>query len=148
MPRRDTDPLSSFNFLLEIDGITRAGFNECTGLNAESNVIEYREGNENPITPRKQPGLSKYGNVTIKHGILVDDKQIFDWFKTGGIDGDVRRDDSMSIVLLNEKREESARWNLLHAWACKWTGPDLKAAANEIAFESVEICHEGVERQK
>lgn len=143
MPRRDNDPFASFNFILEIDGISRAGFNECTGLNGEADVIEYREGNENPITQRKQPGLLKYGNVTIKHGVSTD-TDIFDWF-TKVIGGDVDRKNTMSIVLLNEKRDEVKRWNLLFAWPCKWTGPDLKAGASEIAFESVEICHEGVE---
>ncbi len=58
MARRPTDPLANFNFQLEIDGITRAGFSECTGLNAEANVIEYREGNES-LTTRKLPGLIK-----------------------------------------------------------------------------------------
>lgn len=147
MPRRENDvfdPYGSFNFLLEIDGITKAGFSECTGINAESNVIEYREGHET-ITPRKLPGLNKFGNVTLKRGVSLD-TDIFDWFKQVR-DGDILRDESMSIVLLNEKREEKVRWNLLNAWPCKWMGPDMKANANEIAIESVEICHEGVDRQ-
>ena len=147
MPRREGnvfDPFASFNFLLEIDGITKAGFSECTGLNAESNVIEYREGDEG-ITPRKLPGLNKFGNITLKRGISTD-IEIFNLFKTV-LDGDIQRDPSMSIVVLDEKRTERVRWNLLEAWPCKWMGPDLKANANEIAIESVEICHEGVERQ-
>jgi phage tail-like protein len=53
----------------------------------------------------------------------------------------------MSIVLLDEKRQEVVRWNLLNAWPSKWMGPDLKANASEMAIESLEICHEGVERQ-
>src|SRR5215467_15505410 len=109
MPRRNTDPYASFNFLLEIDGITRAGFSECTGLNAESNVIEYREGNE-AITPRKLPGLNKFGNVTLKRGI-TQDADMFNWHKAV-MDGDIVRDESMSIVVLDEKRQEVVRWNL------------------------------------
>jgi phage tail-like protein len=144
MPRRNTDPYASFNFLLEIDGITRAGFSECTGLNAESNVIEYREGNE-AITPRKLPGLNKFGNVTLKRGI-TQDAEMFNWHKAV-MDGDIVRDESMSIVVLDEKRQEVVRWNLRNAWPSKWMGPDLKANANEIAIEALEISHEGVERQ-
>ena len=142
MPRRPTDPYANFNFLLEIGGITRAGFNECTGLNAESNVIEYREGTEG-LTMRKLPGLEKYGNITLKHG-TSQDSELFEWHKTV-FDGDIRREQSMSIVLLDERREEAKRWNLREAWPSKWMGPDLKAGANEIAFESIELCHEGVE---
>jgi phage tail-like protein len=144
MPRRNTDPYASFNFLLEIDGITRAGFSECTGLNAESNVIEYREGNE-AITPRKLPGLNKFGNVTLKRGI-TQDADMFNWHKAV-MDGDIVRDESMSIVVLDEKRQEVVRWNLRNAWPSKWMGPDFKANANEIAIEALEISHEGVERQ-
>jgi phage tail-like protein len=144
MPRRDTDPFASFNFRLEINGIVKAGFSEVTGLNAESNVIEYREGPDS-INARKLPGLIKYGNVTLKRGV-TNDPELFTLFKKV-IDGDISRDDSMSIVLLNEKRTEAVRWNLAQAWPSKWMGPDLKANANEIAIESLEIAHEGVQRQ-
>lgn len=144
MPRRPTDPFASFNFLLEIDGIAQAGFSEVTGLNAESNVIEYREGNEG-ITMRKLPGLEKYGNVTLKRGV-TQSPELLAWHKNV-IDGDIVRDEVMSIVLLDEKRQEVVRWNLRNAWPVKWMGPDLKAGANEIAIESLELAHEGVERQ-
>ena len=144
MPRRDIDPYASFNFQLEIDGITRAGFSECTGLNAEANVIEYREGNES-LTTRKLHGLLKFGNLTLKWGVSQD-LELFNWFKTV-MDGDIDRKQTMSIVLLDEQRNESVRWNILNAWPSKYVVPDLKANANEIAFETIELCHEGVERQ-
>jgi phage tail-like protein len=139
------DPYANFNFMLEIDGITVAGFSEVTGLNAESTPIEYREGNE-ALTTRKLPGLLKYSNLTLKRGV-TDQKDLFEWVKTVE-DGDVRRLKSMSVVLLDEQRNEAARWNLRFAWPTKYTVPDLKANANEIAIETLELCHEGLERQK
>ncbi|MDQ3806330.1 MAG: phage tail protein [Acidobacteriota bacterium] len=142
MPRRATDPFASFNFKLEIEGITIAGFSECTGLNSESNVIDYREGDEG-ITPRKLPGLNKFGNITLKRGISLD-KQIYDWRKDV-VDGDIKRK-NLSIVLRNEKRDEVVRWNLINAWPSKYMAPDLKANANEVAIESIEITHEGLFR--
>ncbi|HEX8475992.1 MAG TPA: phage tail protein [Pyrinomonadaceae bacterium] len=142
MPRRTTDPFASYNFRLEIDGITIAGFSEVTGLNSEQNVIEYREGDEG-LTPRKLPGLNKFGNITLKRGISAD-LQIYNWRKTVA-DGDITRK-NLSIVLHNEKHDEVVRWNLVNAWPSKYTGPDLKANANEVAIESVELAHEGMER--
>ncbi len=142
MARRATDPFASFNFKLEIEGITVAGFSEVTGLNQESNVIDYREGQE-PITPRKLPGLNKFGNITLKRGISPD-LSVYNWRKTV-TDGDIERRNA-SIVLHNEKHEEVVRWNLINAWPSKYMGPDLKANANEVAIESVELTHEGVER--
>jgi phage tail-like protein len=142
MARRATDPFASFNFKLEIEGITVAGFSEVTGLNQESNVIDYREGQE-PITPRKLPGLNKFGNITLKRGISPD-LSVYNWRKTV-TDGDIERRNA-SIVLHNEKHEEVVRWNLANAWPSKYVGPDLKANANEVAIESVELTHEGLER--
>jgi len=144
MPRRPNDPFAAFNFQLEIDGITRAGFSECTGLNAEANVIEYREGDES-LTTRKLHGLIKYGNVTLKWGV-TQDPELFNWFKTV-VDGDIDRKQTMSVVLLDEQRAEAVRWNIINAWPSKYVIPDMKSDGNEIAFESVELCHEGVERQ-
>ena len=144
MPRRPNDPFAAFNFQLEIDGITRAGFSECTGLNAEANMIEYREGNES-LTTRKLHGLIKYGNVTLKWGV-TQDPELFNWFKTV-VDGDIDRKQTMSVVLLDEQRVEAVRWNIITAWPSKYVIPDMKSDGNEIAFESVELCHEGVERQ-
>jgi phage tail-like protein len=144
MARRPGDPVASYNFQLEIGGIVKAGFSEVTGLNAEANVIEYREGTD-ALMPRKLPGLSKFGNVTLKRGV-TQDADLFNWHKTV-MDGDIRRNESISIVLLDEKRQEVVRWNLRNAWPAKYTGPDMKANANEIAIEAIEIAHEGVERQ-
>lgn len=142
MPRRATDPFASFNFKLEIEGITIAGFSEVTGGNTESNVIDYREGDE-AITPRRLPGLNKFGPITLKRGISLD-KQLYEWRKTA-VDGDITRK-NVSIVLQNEKHDEVARWNIFNAWISKMLIPDAKANANEIAIETVEITHEGVER--
>jgi len=142
MARRPKDPFASQNFLLEIQGVTAAGFSECTGLNAETNVIEYREGSDD-IFPRKLPGLSKFGNVTLKTG-LTTDTSLFTWHKSV-MDGNITRQ-NVSIVVLDESRKEQARYNLVSAWPSKYTAPDLKANANEIAIEAIEIAHEGMVR--
>jgi phage tail-like protein len=144
MARRATDPLASQNFLVEIQGITKAGFSECTGLNAESNVIEYREGKDD-IFPRKLPGLSKFGNVTLKRG-LTTDLTLFQWHQDV-MQGNITRA-NVSIMVLDESRKEQVRYNLQNAWPSKITGPDLKANANEIAIEAIEMVHEGIEMKK
>ena len=60
------DPYKNFNFRVEIDGITVAGFSECSGLESEVAVIEYREGAD--ISVRKLPGLAKFGDVSLCAG--------------------------------------------------------------------------------
>jgi phage tail-like protein len=145
MAHRANDPFSSYNFLSESGGLIQAGFSECTGLNSETNVIEYREGSDD-TTMRKLSGLSKFGKVTLKRGVAVG-QQIFEWRRmvtepSDDPEREPRR--NISIILLDEKRTEQVRFNLKNAWPSKWTGPDFKAAANEIAIEQLEICHEGV----
>jgi phage tail-like protein len=140
MPRRATDPLASYNFLVESGGILGAGFSECTGLGAETDAIDYREGKDD-IHVRKLPGLKKFGNVTLKRGVSIN-QEFFNWRKSV-LDGDIDRRD-ISIILLDEKRNEQVRYNLASAWPVKWTGPEFKASANEVAVETLEIVHEGV----
>ena len=126
---------------MECGGILRAGFSECTGLDSVTDSIDYREGNE-AITVRKLPGLNKYSNITLKRGVAVGQQDFFEWRKST-MDGDIDRRD-ISIILMDEKRTEQVRYNLTNAWPLNWKGPEFKASANEIAIESLEICHEGV----
>jgi phage tail-like protein len=135
------DPYAQYNFMVEIDGVTRAGFTECSGLTTEQDVIEYREGNET-ATMRKLPGLRKYSNIALKRG-FTQDKELWDWRKTT-IDGATERR-SGAIVLLDEGRNEALRWNFAEGWICKWEGPALNSTTNEAAIESLEICIENLE---
>ena len=135
------DPYSAFNFLVEIDGVTVAGFSECSGLTTETDPIEYRNGNED-ITVRKLPGLRKYTNISLKRG-FTQDKDLWEWRKKV-INGETERQPG-SIVLLDEARGEALRWNFRDGWPCKWEGPSVNAKNNEVAIETLEICHEGLE---
>ena len=63
------DPFGNYNFLVELDGITRAAFQECSGFDSTIDVIEHREGGEN-TTLRKLPGMTKYSNIVLKWGIV------------------------------------------------------------------------------
>ena len=137
------DPYSAFNFLVEIDGVTEAGFAECSGLTTETDIIEYRNGNED-ITVRKLPGLRKYTNIVFKRG-YTDSKELWEWRKTV-IDGQTERQ-SGSIVMLNEAREEALRWNFREGWPCKWEGASFNAKNNEVAIETMEIAVEHIELQ-
>lgn len=138
------DPYVNFNFLVEIDGITAAGFQEASGLDSSIEVIEYREGGNN-ITVRKYPGQVKHSNVTLKRG-LTDNTELYDWHKQWA-DGDPAAPrKNGSIVLLDRQGQERARWNFFNGWPCKWTGPGLNAEQNDIAIESLEIAHEGLAR--
>lgn len=136
------DPYGTFNFLVEIDGITRAAFQQVSGFDSTTDVIDHREGGDN-LSTRKLPGMTKYSNIVLKWG-MTEDRDLYDWHRRI-VEGDIERKNG-SIVLLNRKREEVARWNFIRAWPTKWDGPDLNAETADAAIETLELAHEGVQR--
>lgn len=138
-----TDPYRAFNFIVEIDGIARAGFQDCSGLDTSQDPIEYREGSEGHLTVRKLTGLVKYSNITLKGG-MTDDAQLWDWRKNIMSGKDDRKNGS--IILLDSMGQEKLRWNFREGWPTKWTGPTFNAKGNEVAIETLEIAHEGLEK--
>jgi phage tail-like protein len=141
-PQRD-DPYRAFNFRVEIDGITVAAFSEVSGLESETAVIEYRAGDEKRSAARKLPGLTKYANIVLRRGV-TQSAELWAWRKSVE-DGKVDRRNG-SIVLLDEDRSEVLRWNFVNGWISKWIGPTLNAEGNEVAIETIEIAHEGLEQ--
>jgi len=142
-PPQRNDPFKAFNFLVEIEGITQAAFSEASGLESETAVIEYRVGGEKVNWVRKLPGLTKFGNIVLRRGV-TQDAELWNWRKSI-VEGNVDRRNG-TIVLLDDKRNEVVRWNFWNGWICKWEGPTLNAKANEVAIETIEIAHEGLER--
>lgn len=139
------DPFRNMRYLLEIDGIVQAGFSDVTIPDTSSDPIEYREGNED-ITMRKLPGLTKYGNVTLKWGITTGSIELYNWRKQvmQGKMKDARR--SLAIILQDEEGNPAARWEFREAWPSKYNAPTLTAKGNDVAIEELEIVHEGMER--
>ena len=110
-----TNPYFNFNFHVEIDGITRAAFQEASGFDSAIDVIEHREGGDN-TTPRKLPGMTKYSNISLKWG-MTDDRQLYDWH-LNAINGSLEKKNG-SIVVLDRQGNETARWKLFQCLALK-----------------------------
>ncbi len=146
-PTLREDPYSVFNFEVVIQGVSedgssvRGSFSEVSGLGVEIDVIEYRNGSED-ISVRKIPGLKKFPNLVFKRGI-IGDSAMWDWIAQA-MSGQVQRANG-EIILQNESREEVMRWRFRRAWPCKWDGPTLDASSSNVAIETLEICHEGLE---
>jgi phage tail-like protein len=136
------DPFRTFNFQLEIDNIPLGAFSEVSGLTANTDAVDYREGTDLNPSVRKLPGLTKQSNITLKRGITTD-LSLWQW-RQNIVDGLPDRR-NVTIVLLNEQRQAVLRWHAESAWPTKIDGPSFKAAANEVAMESIELVHEGLE---
>lgn len=134
------DPYAQFNFLVEVEDLTVAGFTEVSGINMESDIIEYREGSD-LARMRKLPALFKFGNITLKRG-YTQSRDLWEWRKST-LDGATQRHNG-AIILLDEARNPVLRWEFFEAWVSKYEGPALNASTSEAAIESIEIAVESV----
>jgi phage tail-like protein len=139
-------PMTSLHFQVSWgDSENTSSFSEVSGLTMEAEVIEYRDGTDRSLTTRKTPGLKKFGNVSLKRGIMpaVAGNGLYEWYATIQAGTVARR--PVTISLLNEQHEPVVTWKVKDAWPVKVEGPGMNATGNEIAVEALEFVCEGVE---
>ena len=138
---KDVWPLPKFRFEVKWDSEVMS-FQEVSGLNVETQPIEYRAGGNTAFSVVKMPGLRKYGNVTLKKGVFRGDSKLWGWFTQIKMNTVQRK--PVTISLLDEAGKPTMVWTLANAWPAKVTATDLKAQGNEVAVESIEIAHDGI----
>jgi len=132
-------PLPKFHFQVEWGG-SKIGFTEASGLDVETEVIEYRDGASPEYHKIKMPGMRKYSNITLKRGTFQGDNEFFDWFNTVSLNTIERRD--LTLSLLNEEHSPVIVWKIKNAFPIKVQSTDLKSDGNEVAIESMELAHD------
>lgn len=139
-----TDPYRNFRFRLELDGIETGAFSEATIPDSTTDPVDYREGND-ATHQRKLSGLTKYGNVTLKKGI-IDNMELYDWRKSIEDSGAAANRKNISLILVDEEGNDKSRWDIVEAWPTKYDPSDFSAKGNEVLIETLEIVHEGITR--
>lgn len=137
----ETYPLVKFHFQVDWAG-TNIGFTEVSGLDVETELIEYRQGASPDYSKIKMPGMQKYSNITLKRGTFANDNEFYQWWNTVKLNTIERRD--ITIKLLNEEHEPVVVWKVKNAFPIKVQSTDLKGDGNEVAVETLEIAHEGL----
>ncbi len=136
-------PLPKFYFKVTWADGNDTAFQEVSGLDAEAQILEYRHGNSPVFSTIKMPGIMKYGNITMKKGVFTKDNIFWDWYSQ--IKMNVIARVTITISLCDESGDPMMTWTLKNAWPTKVTSTDMKSDGNEVAIESIEIAHEGVE---
>jgi len=136
------DPFRAFRFEVWLDDLPVAGFSECTGLQLETEVKEYQEGGQNTYV-HKFVTRTKQSNITLKRGIV--DPLLWDWY-WALVQGDIELKTGTIVVYSLDGNEIDMAWEFRRAFPCKCQGPDLNATQNNVALETFELCHEGLER--
>jgi len=122
-------------------------FQECTGLEIETDVQEYLEGGRNDGVIRRV-GRAKYQPIVLKRGMLFSDgtvePELWNWVQdvVSGV-RPVRRYDGL-IEVLDPGDEAVASWVFDRGLPQKLVGPQLNARTGEVAIEELHIAHEGL----
>ncbi len=139
-----TWPRPKFRYLVDIADVgTNLPFQEVSGLDVDTQSIEFR-GSNNPIfSPSKVPGLKKARSVTLMKGSLANDNAFFDWHTKIGPNA-IKRS-TVTIKLIDEKGALVMTFTLTNALFTKVTGVEFDSDRNEVAVERIEIvCDEPV----
>jgi phage tail-like protein len=139
--RREHDYIGNFNFKIEIEGVTQGAFKNVEGLDSETEIVEYQDGDD--IILRKRPGRTKYSNITLKRGYINTD-ELWMWRKAV-VDGLVERK-SGSVILCGDDGSEIMRYNFYEAWPCKWKGFTLDGKGTDTNVEEIELAVEKIDK--
>ena len=134
-------PLPKFYFEVQWDDAVMH-FQEVSGLDMDTQPLDYRHGNSPAFSVVKMPGIKKYSDVTMKKGVFKSDNKFWDWFNQIKMNTIKRK--PVTIRLLDEAGAPTMVWTLINAWPTKITGTDLKSQGNEVAVETIVIAHEGL----
>ena len=143
--------------------VLTGNFAEVSGLNAEMETEEYREGGRN-TGPHKFIKWGKYPNLVCRRGVTPNTDLWDLYYQVLYGDQSVLRKNG--IIVLTDRSAAGAAGSALSAipglaglgrlpiavWSFsnglpeKLQGPSLNAKSNEIAIETLEIAHEGLMR--
>ena len=138
------DPYAGFNFRMEIDGIEVAGFKEISGLEMETQVIEYAEGDDTNAWIKLIPGRTKFSEVTCKRGI-VEGNELWEWCEAiNDYPREIERK-SISINLLDNEGEPQKTYTLFETWPKKYATGTLDAGSDDLAMEEIVFVFENME---
>jgi phage tail-like protein len=134
------DPLPDHKFIVEIDGIASSGFTLVEGVRSTTEVIEYREGNENDV--RYLPGLTRVGALTLQRG-LTENSDLWEWYEEFQSGLGTRR--AMSIIILDHSRNERVRFNLQECFPAEYGILPLDSTPGGTATEEIVVACERVD---
>lgn len=147
------DPPAAFNFLVTLQGSggsvgggasmpkpPAAGFSEAGGLEMNLEVEEYKEGGVNDRVRQFATRMS-YSHIRLKRGMALSD-ELWEWIYAF-VEGRGERKDG-AVTLMDAEHKPVKAWEFIRGLPVKWSGPSLDANQSQVAFEELEIAHEGL----
>lgn len=144
MADQRNDPATAFRFTVRFDDLPPGGFSDCSGLTVETEVQDFREGGLNTHT-WKFVTRSKQSNLTLKRGIV--NRVLWQWYDDI-VNGKMQFRNGTILVHDPSGEKDALEFQIIQAFPVKWAGSDLSAAQNNLAVETVEFAHQGLQRLK
>lgn len=145
------DPYRNFKFKVKWDGQYVAGLSKCGALKKTTEKTDWREGGD-PSTSRALPGKTTYDAITLEAGV-THDTAFEQWANlVNNFQGDAamslknfRKD--ITIDVFNEAGQKVISYNVYRCWVSEYQAlPELDAAGNAVAIQTIKIENEGWER--
>ena len=116
-----TDPYTSFNYLISLEGTILGGFTEMS----------------------KIQGTHKVGDVTLKRG-LIDSTSLSNWIASAR-SSPMSAKKQVTITLRNEANQPVELYKLSQATPTKYTGPTLSGkGSGDVAIEELVLACENI----
>lgn len=136
-----TDPYPKFRYHVELDGLLAGGFSAVRGLEVELETEEYEEGGVHQHA-HVLPTRFTYPNLVLERGV-TDSRDLWDWMNRARYGVPERK--SGRVIVLDATGREARGWAFRDGYPVRWGGPELDADQAEIAIETLEIAHHGIE---
>ncbi len=132
------------HFSFEIGGVAIAGVHSIEGLEHETDVVEYQDGDDSVTHTR--PGNPKPGKMTVTKDWSPDDSRLFSWWRAAnGNAGNKNIRKNISLSFVDDPGQPAATVNFFECYPVRWQGPNLNAAPGPNVLEVVTFLCERLE---
>jgi phage tail-like protein len=142
------EPAMNYKFDVTISGavnFARASFKSVSGLKADVEVIDYREGGD-PLATRKYAGRVTFEPITLSRGVTSDVDAFTAFSKLGDLLGAVKQSDArlnVTITVRNRDGSVNKTYIVPNAWISSYETSDLDGEGAEVLIETITLQHEG-----
>ena len=140
----------SHRFYVELEGVIRAGFNECSGFGFDVKKELYLEGGVNH-QQRVMLGHTEFQDTTLKRG-MTNDPTFWLWIQeilVGQVSSSstVRTRRNVNILMMNQAGAIMQICTLIGATPIGWKAPAFQADSAAVAIEEMTLAYEGIQMQ-
>ena len=144
----------SHRFFVEMDGVIRAAFNECSGFGLDVKKELYLEGGVND-QQRVMLGHAEFQDTVLKRG-MTNDPAFWLWMKeilvgqsaqSSSSSTLVRTRRNINILMMNQAGAIMQICTLIGAVPISWKAPAFQADSASVAIEEMTLAYEGLQLQ-